>query len=242
MKNYFLKSKLSLTLIFSLFVCIPFGLSQNKNPNKKKPFYAVEANFGVSTYKERAYTIHSYGVQFKDEMLSYPAFVYGTNFSAGIELTHYFKVGLGLGYLYYKQKDNRLPYHFSIIPDSMTTHGIPLFLYLRSDFLDKKISPYIDFKIGNNFLITKESAIIFDYYVRSGFGEFRLKNGLFLSSNFGIAFKTKHKTTMNVSVGYRYVSREHDFLSPVEARVRGYIRTGYITADHQFVINLGVSF
>jgi len=248
MKNYFLKSKLLLTLIFSLFVCIPFGLSQNENPNKKKPFYTVEANFGVSTCKEMEYGIDYYRIYLKeDARLAYQTLVYGTNFAAGIELVHYFKVGLGLGYLYYKQKNNAIPYSYYILPDSKTTHGIPLFIYLRSDFLNRKTSPYIDFKIGNNFLITKEGVELRShegFLLSSEYGKFKLKNGLFLASNIGVAYKSLSKTILNFSVGYRYISREHDFLYDIRmyAGTDVYRKTGYIMADHQFVVSLGLSF
>jgi len=250
MKN--IKSKLLLLLIFSLFAFIPSGVSQGENPEKKKssvkPFYTVEANFGISTCKEMEYGIDYYRIYLKeDARLAYQTLVYGTNFAAGIELAHYFKVGLGLGYLYYKQEDNAIPNSWYALPDSKTTHGIPLFIYLRSDFLNRKISPYIDFKIGNNFLITKEGVELRDYdgsLMTSEYGKFKLKNGLFLASNIGVAYKSLSETILNFSVGYRYISREHDFLydTRIFSGEDAYRKTGYIMADHQFVVTLGISF
>jgi len=186
--------------------------------------------------------------------LSYKTLVYGGNFMGGIELQHYFKVGLGLGYSYYKQKDNTVPYisDYILYPDSIITHKIPLFLYLRSDFLDKKVSPYIDFKIGNNFLITKETVNVIDYAenpVSFGYGNFRLKNGLFLASNIGVSLKTNSKTAINISVGYQYISRNYDLLSNVfknyeydDKKNERHVKTGYIIVDHQLLFNVGVSF
>ena len=218
-------------------------------------------NFGISTSKALEYIEEEYqghpiynnrSVNLdKDAKLSYQTLVYGANFMGGIELSHYFKVGIGLGYLYYKQKDNRIPFYFNVIPNSITTHGVPLFVYVRSDFLDKKSTPYLDFKIGNNFLITKETVNI---YTRDGIpvaydiGKFKLKNGLFLASNIGIAFKIKSKNALNVSIGYRYISREHDFLYDMEmwfspsSGKETYRKIGFITADHQFVLNIGLLF
>ena len=172
--------------------------------------------------------------------LSYKTLVYGGNFMGGIELQHYFKVGLGLSYLYYKQYDSSEPSFFRGMPFSSTTHGIPLFLHLRSNFLDKKISPYMDLKVGNNFLITKEEVILFPG--ETTFGKFRLKNGLYLASNIGIAFKATSNNTINISVGYQYVSRNHD--TPYNFGWRGeeYYKTGHIIVDHQFLFNVGVSF
>ena len=108
---------------------------------------------------------------------------------------------------------------------------------------------YIDLKIGNNFLITKETVDLRDidaFLYRIEYGEFRLKNGLFLASNIGVAFKIEPKATLNVSVGYRYVSRNYDLMNiiPIDQfnEKIEYKKTGYITVDHQFVLNLGVSF
>jgi len=250
MKNNILKPKL--LLFISLFAFISVGVSQNENFNKKKksikPFYSIDANIGISTCMDAYYlsSIHGYGFQKKDAKLSYKSMVYGVNFAGGIELAHYLKVGLGLGYLFYKQTDNGFPFNYIVIPNSATTHGLPLFLYFRSDFLDKKTSPYLDFKIGNNFLVTKETVdiILYDGSVARDIGNFKLKNGLFLVSNIGVAFKVKNKTTLNLSVGYRYVSRGHDYLHSLLSLSgkEEYRKTGYITADHQFIVSFGVSF
>jgi len=246
--NYIKKTFLPFILLWAF---IPYGVSQNSDKKKKppiKPFYTVEANFGISTCKILEHKITHGVIIIFDAKLHYQTLAYGANFAAGIELTHYFKAGLGLGYFYYKQKDNRIPWSGNIIPNSIstTTHGIPLFLYLRSDFLESKISPYVDFKIGNNFLITKETIdyVLYGKLHWKDFGSFRLKNGLFLASNIGIALKTNGKTAINVSVGYRYISRDYDapyevYLVPTEIKYRN---TGLIAADHQFLLSMGVSF
>jgi hypothetical protein len=108
----------------------------------------------------------------------------------------------------------------------------------------------MDLKIGSNFLITKETI---DYGVLNhpivplveNFGTFKLKNGLFLASNIGVAFKTNSKATINLSLGYQYVSRNYDmpysgdFISPYakDAEIK-YAKTGNITADHQFLLGV----
>jgi hypothetical protein len=269
--NYLKKFTLSLICLWAF---LPYGISQNETTDKKnlslKPFYTVEVNFGVSTCREVKYNKPSHydnynswyyemshnGIE-ENAKLSYKTLVYGTNFTAGIELTHYAKVGLGIGYLFYKQEDNRIPMRLLLIPASITTHGIPLFLYLRSDFINRKKSPYIDLKIGNNFLVTSEAATIFspDGWAMATLGKFRLKNGLFLSTNFGIAVKNyKGNITTNISVGYRYISRVYDYPHNIydaygmydsyggSTSKSKYFKTGFITADHQFVINLGLTF
>ena len=248
-----------------LWVFIPYGISQNEHSDKKKlsikPFYAVEANFGISATNEIKYSVKYYGshyfleIEDDDAKFSYKTLVYGANFLGGVELAHYLKIGLGLGYLYYKQSDKTLPYTHSLFssfpinfPDHITTHGIPLFVYIRSDFWDNKTSPYIDFKIGNNFLVTKEAVTLTDREGRlvcNDYGKFRLKNGLFMASNIGIAFKIKPKGTLNLSLGYRYVSRDHDLMKEIidyfEKKIT-YRKTGYTRVDHQFLFNIGVSF
>ena len=202
-------------LIICLWAFVSHGIGQNENFGKKnstiRHFYYVAANFGISTTSERNYGPIIYN-QDKDVKLSYRTLVYGVDFSGGIELKHYFKVGLGLGYFYYKQDDkrepdgphphSRRPY---IYPNFITTHAIPLFLFIRSDFLDKKVSPYIDLRVGNNFLITKETVDLIDrtgFLVVTEYGKFRLKNGLFLASNIGVAFKMESRGTLNLSIGY----------------------------------------
>jgi len=242
--NYIKKTILPFLLLWAF---IPYGISQNEK-SSFKPFYHVEANFGISTCIEREYINKIF-----ESKLAYQTLVYGANFAGGIEFTHYFKAGLGLGYLYYKQNDKRYPYSIIFLPNSMTTHGIPLFLYLRSDFLDRKISPFVDIKIGNNFLITKETLDVITFGTMFESIEipeiFKLKNGLFLSSNIGVSFKTNSVTTLNVSLGYRFVSRNYDMTYFIGTNNNGqisydirYVNLGNFTVDHQFVINLGVSF
>jgi len=255
MKKIYSTPKMLLTMLFSLFVLTPNGISQNESHHKKNssinPFYTVEVNSGISTSIEMEYNASNQEFEAK---LSYQTMVYGANFAGGIEIAHYFKAGLGLGYFYYKQRDKRYPYSVIYMPNSMTTHGIPLYLYLRSDFLDRKISPYMDIKIGNNFLITKETVDYCSISIHYPFaeivpliediGNFKLKNGLFFASNIGVAFQTNSKATINVSVGYQYVSRDYKMpysVGTISSDPK-YAKVGNISVDHQFVLNVGVSF
>ena len=233
--------KIVIMSVFCLWAIVPCGIAQEETIEKKKsnvkPFYSVDANFGLSMRREVL------DMQDYDARLSFKSLVYGGNFIKGVELKHYFKVGLGIGYLYYKQKDTSLAYFtiYNLHRDSTITHGIPLFLYLRSDFLDKKISPYIDFKIGNNFLVTKETeTILILGDVMHNYGKYRLKNGLFLASNVGITFKINPKTAIDASMGYRCLSRSYDMLFYFNGQP--YRKTGYTIADHQFLLNIGMSF
>jgi hypothetical protein len=255
--------KLFLFFVILWAVVLP-ALSQKENPNKKrpsfKPFYTVDVSFGISATNEVKYSVDksispdTYSITIEDEeaKFHYKTLVYGVNFAGGIEVAHYFKVGLGLGYLFYKQNGNGLPYGGwrdipRFYPNYVTTHGIPLFLYLRSDLLDKNTIPFIDLKIGNNFLITKETLDICTWEGRLmviEHGKFKLKNGLFFASNIGISFKKKPKNNFDLSVGYRYLSRNHDYLYGYwyDYGEDIYRKTGYRIVDHQFLLNFGVSF
>jgi hypothetical protein len=92
---------------FCLSLFLFHGASQDDvsavKKSQVKPFYSIEANFGANARIEGAG---------KDIDFLYKALVYGGNFMGGVELNHYFKVGLGLGYLYYKQEDHFDPYYY----------------------------------------------------------------------------------------------------------------------------------
>ncbi|MCL2041459.1 MAG: hypothetical protein FWG84_05395 [Bacteroidales bacterium] len=241
--------KKTILLFLCSLVATPWLMAQEKKPIKH--FYAVEANLGISMRKEASWEGQPDYSFSDDAKLSYKALVYGCNFMGGVELKHYFKVGLGIGYSYYKQEDNRFFYRiydqyvYYLTPESVTTHRIPLYLYLRSDFLDQKKSPFIDFKIGNNFLITKE-IINFSNWVIKGdnYGKVKLKNGLFVAANVGVAFKGDNRNAINISVGYQSVSKNYDFWNYAHGidSDKEYIKTGYTVIDHQFLFNLGISF
>jgi len=250
-----------------LILVVPYGISQETERRMaRRKFYSIEANFGMSARPEFTitnidYENFRYSTNFDEAKFSYKTLVYGCNFIRGIRIrgfypTNFFKVGLGTGYLYYKQKDGSLPYKssFSMYPNTMTTHGIPLFFYLRNDFSQTKVIPYIDFKVGNNFLITKETVDMRDYAGNSvvlDYGKFRLKNGLYLASNIGVTFNINQVSAISLSIGYQYVSRNCDLYydkihtpfsvyDPLEPKE--YIKTGYTAIDHQFMFNVGFSF
>lgn len=242
------------TVLFSfcLFLFSLYGISQNTDSTVRKsrikPFYAIEANFGASARIENDFS----GIDNSANFL-YKSLVYGGNFMGGIELNHYFKVGLGVGYLYYKIEDNAI---FNSTPQyritrlTATTHGIPLFLFIRSNFLNRKISPYMDLKIGNNFLLNKGMAEIMDYleyWVTKSYElSLNLNNGLYLASNIGVSIKTKSKVAINASIGYQYVSRSINSIllnfGSVFSPKDEFIQTGWTVIDHQFLINAGISF
>jgi len=236
---------------FCLWAIIPSGISQGVDSDKKessvKPFCAVEANCGLTARKKT--TLYPD----LNAKLSIQDFVVGGNFTGGIKLSHYFKIGFGLGYFYYEQYDGDFfsTYNFAncvVELSNTTTHGIPLFFYLRSDFSDKKVTPYLDFKIGNNFLITEEKINVWEmeYYMyhlyQMNYGDYKLKNGLYFAINAGVAFKLNTKITLNASGGYQYVSRYVDRLYGGLGLEMQYVKTCYTVADHQFLFNVGVSF
>ena len=245
-----------------LILVIPYGISQETNPKKGKTaiksFFSVEANLGMSG-KRRNVSMYTLGFDKKEVGLLENAFVSGANFVGGIQINHYFKVGLGTGYFYYKQKEGNL-YDSSIrrhilfdktgntyiaYPRPIITHGIPLFVYFRSDFLDRKITPYMDFKIGNNFLFSKEVFDIVDINKNPSMyvwdERFLLKFGLFLASNIGVSFRMSDKLAINTSIGYQYVSTPFDMFKTSSWR-KNYWETKYSIIDHQFMFNVGISF
>ncbi|MDR1459508.1 MAG: hypothetical protein LBI60_04775 [Bacteroidales bacterium] len=243
-------------LLFCLTLFYFDGTSQDNVSTEKKsrikPFYSLEANFGANARLENDVK----GTP-RNSQLLYKTLVYGGNFMGGIELNHYFKIGLGVGYSYYKQGDNSYLFPFTyyttyypIASLSTTTHGIPLFLFIRSNFLNKKVSPYMDLKIGNNFLINKGivDGVVNDFGnpVASAYElPLKLNNGLYLASNIGVSIKTRSKVTVNASIGYQYVSSTINRIM-LGFWTRSYedefIRTGWTIVDHQFMVNVGISF
>jgi len=249
-----------------LILVIPYGISQETNFQKGKTaiksFFSIEANLGISG-KRKNVSVYTLGFDKKEIALLGNAFVSGANFAGGIQIFQYFKVGLEVGYFYYKQMEEN-PYDSSIrrtilidgdrntyipYPRYTITHGVPLFVYLRSDFLDRKITPYMDFKIGNNFLFSKELVDIVDIngnpsmYV--GNEELLLKFGLFLASNVGVSFKVTDKFAINTSIGYQYVSTPFDMFKTFNDHslwTKNYWGTKYSIIDHQFMFNVGISF
>jgi hypothetical protein len=235
---------------FCLFLFSLYGISQNMDStvrkSRTKPFYAIEANFGVSARIKGS----QFEGAFKSINFLYKSLVYGGNFMGGIELNHYFKVGLGLGYFYCKINDNAIrPSGYIINNLTTTTHGLPLFLFIRSNFLNRKVSPYMELKIGNNFLLNKGIAEIMDYHgtlVASSYElPLNLNNGLYLASNIGVSIKTKSKVTINTSIGYQYVSSSIKIIVPFlynTAMKDLFVPTGETVIDHQFLVNAGISF
>ena len=250
-----------------LILVIPYGVSQDANSKKEKTaiksFFSVDATFGMSGRSEFDVEIslyeYMYGLYILDEpKFSYKTLIYGGDFIGGIQLNNTIpcvnlKMGLGIGYLFYKQEDGSLPYTTNryMFPNTVTTHGIPLFFYLRNDFLKGKVAPYLDFKIGNNFLITKETVEMRDIQgsiMDEDYGKFRLKNGLYLASNIGVAFNMDSRKAINISIGYQYMSRAYDLCSFIfpnsfyDSDLKEYTKVGYTIIDHQFMFNVGISF
>jgi hypothetical protein len=69
-------------------------------------------------------------------------------------------------------------------------------------------------------------------------------NGLYLASNIGVSIKTNSNITINGSVGYQYISRYINFIYPsiVSSVKDTFMKTKWTVIDHQFLINLGISF
>ena len=93
---------------------------------------------------------------------------------------------------------------------------IPIFAHLRSDFLNKKTSPFVAFNIGYNFSLD-------GYY-----------GGLMMEPSLGASFNVGHKYRMTAGLGFAV------------DRVLGYYYSfyygPYIFNDWAFALNIKIGF
>ena len=114
-------------------------------------------------------------------------------------------------------------------------------------------------KTGNNFPINKGTADIIDHMgdiiVPAYELQSHLNNGLYLASNIGTSIKTNSKVIINTSIGYQYVSSSMNAIIPaiyksiyrnyyyfLDYKKDEFVQTGYTIIDHQFLVNVGISF
>ena len=93
--------------------------------------------------------------------------------SHGYQFNPYIYAGLGTGFHYYFGDD--------YIGDDFIW-AVPIFANFRADFMNKKIAPFLDLKIG--YIIYNDA------------------NGFYLSPTFGYRFGLKSNLALNVGVGY----------------------------------------
>jgi hypothetical protein len=107
----------------------------------------------------------------------------------GYQFNPNFSVGIGVGLVRYSQ--------YSLMQDGYeilwkgANFQMPVFLDLRINLEDKKLTPFISCDVGYSF------PFIHDYY-----------GGFFVNPSFGIKYFISAKTAMNISIGYRYYSNE----------------------------------
>jgi len=99
----------------------------------------------------------------------------------GYRVVPQFAVGIGVGVEIFSYNDN---YVFGY-NDHHTEFALPIFLHLRSDFIDGKVSPYVAFNAGYNVLL---SGGFFD--------------GLMIEPTLGVSFNVGHKNRMTAGVSY----------------------------------------
>jgi hypothetical protein len=93
------------------------------------------------------------------------------NFINGGQINPYFMAGAGFGLRYYFDAEAAL---------------IPFFVYLRGNFIDNDISPYLALKCGYTFDVTNEFNAV----------------GLLFSPEIGVSLKIGNKTALNIGIGY----------------------------------------
>ena len=100
--------------------------------------------------------------------------------SHGYQFNPYIYAGLGAGVHYYYD-DGYFVYNGNGYFDD-SKWAVPIFANFRADFMNKKIAPFLDLKIG--YIIYNDA------------------NGFYLSPTFGYRFGLKSNLALNVGVGY----------------------------------------
>jgi hypothetical protein len=136
----------------------------------KEPFQGRNRNshnnFGMKTgYKGMV----EMGYEFK--VGDYGMDRFKLNIIHGSQINPYFSFGIGTGLRYYSLPEAAL---------------IPLFMDLRTNFIDNNVSPYFSLGVGYSFDATNEFEGV----------------GLLMNPTLGVSIKVGNKSAMNVGLGY----------------------------------------
>lgn len=78
-----------------------------------------------------------------------------------------------------------------------TTLSVPVFLHLRSDILNKKVTPYVALDLGYNFPVYNDYANAYE-------------KGLMFAPKIGLGIKFSTRYQLNIGFGYSYNSAEYE--------------------------------
>ena len=99
----------------------------------------------------------------------------------GYRVVPQFAVGIGVGFQHYTSSE--LSYYSQTVIESVTS--MPIFLHLRSDFLNKKVSPFVETNIGYNV------ALDGGYF-----------NGLLFEETVGVSFNVGSRKRLAIGLTY----------------------------------------
>lgn len=131
----------------------------------------------------------------------------------GFRFNPYFSLGAGIGIRIYTGE----------------TALLPLFLHLRTRFLDKSASPYFSLDIGYSFNTSQRN---YHYYYYRG--------GALISPTFGISKKLKNKLMLNLGLNYEYQKLKVVYGNGVYPMI-SYYYPGNLNA-HTFSFVMGFAF
>jgi len=107
------------------------------------------------------------------------------NFINSVRCNPYFSIGLGIGL---RKKYDKTEFYEKRKWPSLNNTFLPIFLDLRTNLLNKKVSPYLSLGIG---------GYIGSYGSGSGH-----RGGLFLNPSAGVRFKISDKSSINAAIVY----------------------------------------
>lgn len=154
-------------------------------------------------------------------------YAFGASMINGYRFNDYLFLGAGVGYEYL----NGLYYHNyggkSSSYDSKSTQNIiQLYVRVKANFTNAKISPFASLDLGNSFNLDSTDEI-------------KMAKGFFFEPAIGCDFKLNDKQTFYISLGYSQQQYEYEFIS-----------TAYAVSGHEtekkpagmFNIHIGLKF
>lgn len=120
--------------------------------------------------------------------------------------------------------------------DTYYRSGVPLFLDLRKDILDKNSTPFVYADAGVHLILNKSDDIDRWY-------EMNYKNGAYTDVGAGFKSGDRSKTKWLISAGYSYKYVENRLLNKSTACLRcGDSYTKYQNYLHRFTVKMGLQF
>ena len=177
----------------------PATSTNSSSFNKSKGYMGlveVEGGIGVGTWLKP--------LPWVDDWIAARA---GVSIINGYRVIPQFAVGIGVG--------TKLFIYTSDFDDYYLDVGMPFFLHLRSDFLDRNISPYIAFNIGYNLSLMYE-----------------LFNGIFMEPTIGVGFNVGKSCRLNIGLAAAINKVDADY---------GYFNL-YLRHGMEYALNLKVGF